>query len=131
VATVADIMSTKLISVEPGATVAEAATVMGERHVGSALVMEGGQLVGIFTERDIVRALSQHFDAPGHPVSTWMTRNPVTISPQAAIQEALDLMLSRGFRHLPVEDGGRVIGIISIRDLSEAIAEPGEHRPGA
>jgi CBS domain-containing protein len=130
-AIVADIMSAKLVVVEPAATVAEAATVMGERHVGSALVMEGGRLAGIFTERDIVRALSQHFDAPGHPVSTWMTRNPVTISPQAAVQEALDLMLSRGFRHLPVEDGGQIIGIISIRDLSEALAESGEHHPGA
>jgi CBS domain-containing protein len=131
VTTVADIMSTKLITVDLAATVAEAATVMGERKVGSALVMDGGQLAGIFTERDIVRALSQHFDAPGHPVSTWMTRNPVTISPEAAVQEALDLMLARGFRHLPVEEGGKVIGIISIRDLSEAIAETGESQPGA
>jgi CBS domain-containing protein len=131
VTTVADIMSTKLITVDLAATVAEAATVMGERKVGSALVMDADQLAGIFTERDIVRALSQHFDAPGHPVSTWMTRNPVTISPEAGVQEALDLMLSRGFRHLPVEEGGNVIGIISIRDLSEAIAEPGEGHPGA
>jgi CBS domain-containing protein len=131
VTTVADIMSTKLISVDLAATVAQAATVMGERKVGSALVMDGDQLAGIFTERDIVRALSQHFDAPGHPVSTWMTRNPVTISPDAAVQEALDLMLARGFRHLPVEEGGTVIGIISIRDLSEAIAEAGEAQPGA
>jgi CBS domain-containing protein len=120
---VREIMSGQLITVEPSATVAEAATVMGERHVGSALVMEDDKLIGIFTERDIVRALSQHFDAPGHPVSTWMTSNPITIEPGSTVEEALDLMLSRGFRHLPVEEGGRIVGIISMRDLSEAISE--------
>jgi CBS domain-containing protein len=124
--TVGEVMSTTLITVEPAATVAEAATVMGERHVGSALVMEGGRLVGIFTERDIVRALSQHFDAPGHQITHWMTREPTTIGATGSIEEALDLMLSKGFRHLPVEEAGTVVGIVSIRDLSEAMAEQAE-----
>src|SRR5438046_10362872 len=92
--TIGQIMTTKLISVEQSATVAEAATVMGERHVGSALVLEKGQLVGIFTERDIVRALSQHFDAPGHPISHWMTRHPTTVEPTASVQAARALMPS-------------------------------------
>src|SRR5881227_4428885 len=96
--TIAEVMSIQLITVEPSATVAEAATVMGERHVGSALGLEGGKLVGIFTERDIVRALSQHFDAPGHPISHWMTRDPTTVEPAASVQEALELMLAKGFR---------------------------------
>jgi CBS domain-containing protein len=121
-----EVMSTKLISVEPSATVAEAATVMGERHVGSALVMEEGKLVGIFTERDIVRALSQHFDAPGHQVVNWMTREPTTVGTATTVEEALDLMLSRGFRHLPVDEGGSIVGIVSIRDLSEAMADQAE-----
>jgi CBS domain-containing protein len=124
--TVGEVMSTQLISVEPSATVAEAATVMGERHVGSALVMESGKFVGIFTERDIVRALSQHFDAPGHQISDWMTRGPTTIRTAATVEEALDVMLSKGFRHLPVEESGIVVGIVSIRDLSEAMAEQAE-----
>jgi CBS domain-containing protein len=123
VTTVRDIMSGSLVSVEPTATVAEAATVMGGRHVGSTLVMSGGELVGIFTERDILRALSQDFDAPGHSVTDWMTTNPVTIPPGMSVEEALDLMLSKGFRHLPVADGGAVIGVVSMRDLSGAIAE--------
>ncbi len=121
--TVRDIMSGTLVSVEPTATVAEAATVMGGRHVGSTLVMDGGALVGIFTERDILRALSQDFDAPGHRVSDWMTASPLTIPPGMSVAEALDLMLSKGFRHLPVEDQGKVIGVVSMRDLSGAIAE--------
>jgi CBS domain-containing protein len=115
-----DIMSTKLVSVEPTATVAEAATVMGERHVGSTLVMDGDKLIGIFTERDIVRALSQDFDAPGYALSHWMTTNPKTINPEASVHQALDMMLSGGFRHLPVTQEGKVIGVVSMRDVSRA-----------
>ncbi|HEX2090584.1 MAG TPA: CBS domain-containing protein [Actinomycetota bacterium] len=119
---VREIMSTKLVSVEPSATVAEAATVMGERHVGSALVMEGGSLVGIFTERDIVRALSQDFDAPGHPISQWMTRQPTTIGADASVDQALETMLSGGFRHIPVVEERDVVGVVSMRDISKASA---------
>ena len=121
-ATVGEIMTKDLITVDPHATVAEAATIMGEHHAGSALVMDGDALAGIFTERDIVRALGEHFDAAGHPVSNWMTRNPVTIDTSATAHDALDQMLSGGFRHLPVMDGDRVVGLVSMRDLSKATA---------
>ncbi len=120
---VGEIMTKQLVTVESGATVAEAATVMGERKVGSALVIDEGALVGIFTERDIVRALSQDFDAPGHPITHWMTRDPATISPETTVQAALDMMLTRGFRHLPVVDGTSPVGMVSMRDLSRATAE--------
>ena len=115
--TVGEIMSKDLITVDPSATVAEAATVMGEHHAGSALVMDGTSLAGIFTERDIVRALGEHFDAAGHPVEHWMTRNPTTIGPDASTEQALDSMLSGGFRHLPVVQGRNVLGIVSLRDI--------------
>jgi len=118
--TVGDIMTSSLFSIEPTSTVAEAATVMGERRIGSALVMEGERLLGIFTERDIVRALGQHFDAAGHPVSDWMTPDPVTVPPSTAAPEALGTMLARGFRHLPVAEGEQVVGIVSMRDLTAA-----------
>jgi CBS domain-containing protein len=118
--TVGDIMTTALFSIEPATTVAEAATVMGERRIGSALVMEGDRLLGIFTERDIVRALGQHFDAAGHAVSEWMTADPTTVPPATAAQEALRTMLDRGFRHLPVTEGDQVIGVVSMRDLTKA-----------
>jgi CBS domain-containing protein len=120
---VGEIMTKDLIAVGSGATVAEAATVMGERKVGSALVIDEGVLVGIFTERDIVKALSQDFDAPGHPITHWMTRDPTTISRETTVQEALDMMLMRGFRHLPVVDGTTPVGMVSMRDLSRATAE--------
>jgi CBS domain-containing protein len=120
---VREVMSKDLITVDPSTTVAQAATVMAERHVGSALVMEGSDLAGIFTERDIVRALSQDFDAPGHPISHWMTRNPTTVEPDAQVDDALERMLEGGFRHLPVVEGSGVIGIVSMRDVSRAAVE--------
>jgi len=120
VGTVGEIMTGSVFSIEPTMTVAEAATVMGERKIGSALVMEGEKLSGIFTERDIVRALGEHFDAAGHPVSEWMTADPMTVPPDTPIQEALNTMLERGFRHLPVVDGESILGIISMRDLTRA-----------
>ncbi|HEV3475229.1 MAG TPA: CBS domain-containing protein [Actinomycetota bacterium] len=121
--TVGEIMTTSLFSIDPSTTVAEAATVMGERRIGSALVMEGDRLAGIFTERDIVRALGKHFDAAGHPVSEWMTADPLTISADTRVEEALRTMLDRGFRHLPVVEGDRVLGVVSMRDLSAAGSE--------
>jgi CBS domain-containing protein len=123
---VGDVMNTTLVTAEPNSTVAEAATIMGERHVGSTLVMQDGRLVGIFTERDIVRALSQDFDAPGHPISHWMTKDPRTIAKDATVEEALEIMFAGGFRHLPVAHGDELLGMVSMRDLSRATAERAE-----
>lgn len=116
--TVAELMNEGLLSLGPSITVAEAATMMGERRVGSALVMDGDTLLGIFTERDIMRALGEHFDAAKHQVSEWMTRNPITVPPDTAARDALKTMLDGGFRHLPVMDGERIVGVVSMRDLS-------------
>jgi CBS domain-containing protein len=120
VGTVGEIMTKSLFTIEPTTTVAEAATVMGERRIGSALVMDGERLAGIFTERDIVRALGKHFDAAGHAVSEWMTADPMTITADTETDEALRTMLERGFRHLPVVEGDSVLGVVSMRDLSRA-----------
>jgi CBS domain-containing protein len=119
-ATVRDIMSRDLVTVEPTATVAEAATTMGSRGVGSALVLDGGTPAGIFTERDVLRALASDFDAAYHPVADWMTHDPLTIDAEADIATARDLMLERGFRHLPVMEGDTLVGIVSLRDLSSS-----------
>lgn len=123
--TVREIMSTSLVTVAPDDTVAEAATAMGRNQTGSALVIGGGTktLVGIFTERDIVRALGTDFDAPGNPVSHWMTSDPTTTDPDVDVGTALERMLAGGFRHLPVMENGEVVGIVSIRDLSRAAVE--------
>ena len=110
-------MSTDLVVVAPTSTIAETATVIGARGVGSALVMDGATLLGVFTERDVVRAVAQHFDGSEHQVHLWMTREPMTIGPEASTAEALDTMLEQGFRHLPVVEGGSIVGMVSMRDL--------------
>ena len=119
-ATVGEVMTRSILSVDPTTTVAEAATIMGERAAGSALVMEGDRLLGIFTERDIVKALGQHFDAAGHAVADWMTADPLTVPAETSVEEALRTMLDRGFRHLPVVEERGVVGVVSMRDLSAA-----------
>lgn len=123
-------MSTNLTTVSPATTVAEAATLMASRHIGSALVCDGDELAGIFTERDIVRALSQDFGAPAEPLENWMTRNPQTVGPDADVRHCLDIMVQEGFRHLPVTEGRKVVGIVSIRDLSRALSEDASGRSG-
>ncbi|HEX9095971.1 MAG TPA: CBS domain-containing protein [Candidatus Dormibacteraeota bacterium] len=119
-ATIREVMTEQLVTVEPSTSVAAAVTVMGMRGVGAVLVMEKGGLEGIFTERDLVRALSNDIGASSQPVVQWMTRNPVTVGPDASVEEALETMLAGHFRHLPVMEGGRLVGVVSIRDLSEA-----------
>jgi CBS domain-containing protein len=93
---------------------------MAQRRVGSALVMEAGQLVGIFTERDIVKALSQDVSAIQQAIGHWMTGGPLTIAPDATVDDALQLMVDGEFRHLPVVDGERLVGMVSMRDISGA-----------
>jgi CBS domain-containing protein len=122
--TIHDVMSTELVTVAPTASVAEAASVMSAKHVGSAIVLtEDGALAGIFTERDILRALASDFDAAAHTVDEWMSRDPATIGAGATVSEALNRMLEEGFRHLPVLEDGALIGVVSLRDLSRGNAD--------
>jgi CBS domain-containing protein len=113
-----DVMKTKLHTVGPTDTVGEAVAVMAQNRVGSVLVMEAAELLGIFTERDTVRALSQAHDAARHEIQSWMTHNPKTVTPDADADDALHTMLDNGFRHLPVVENGKVIGMVSMRDLA-------------
>ena len=120
-ATVRDVMNSELVIVGPGSTVQQAASGMFASRTGSTLVMDGGRLLGIFTERDIVKALSGTSDAGRSSlVGERMTPDPEVIDPDATIGAALDRMFDGGFRHLPVVEDGRVIGIVSMRDLAEA-----------
>jgi CBS domain-containing protein len=116
-----DVMSTDLITVAPATTIAEAATVMSTRGVGSALVMEGDRLVGIFTERDTLRAVAGDFDGEQHQVQEFMTADPTTIGVDAPANEALESMFAFGFRHLPVMEAGQVVGIVSMRDVMRRV----------
>jgi CBS domain-containing protein len=122
VATIREVMKTQLYSVSPSTSLGEVLSMMAQNRIGSTLVMEGSKLVGIFTERDTVRAISQSHDATIHEVSSWMTRDPKTVSPDVEVDTALRTMLDNGFRHLPVVEKGEVIGMVSMRDLAELTA---------
>jgi CBS domain-containing protein len=125
--TVRDVMTREPVVVEPTTNLVEAARAMSTAHVGSVLVMHEGSVAGIFTERDIMRALSDSPSADAGRVShveRWMTPDPTTIGPEATAGEALDVMLAGGFRHLPVMEGGAVVGVVSMRDLVRVIAKP-------
>jgi CBS domain-containing protein len=122
--TVREVMSTDLVTVPPSATVMEASRVMFASKTGSTLVMDGPTLVGIFTERDILRALSGESDAGrSSAIVEHMTSRLETIGPDAAVGEALDRMLFGNFRHLPVVESERLIGVVSMRDLAGALAK--------
>jgi CBS domain-containing protein len=120
---VADIMSKPLCIVDPEATLAEATTLMAENRVGSAIVCSGDRLLGIVTERDVVRAMSGSHDAAIRPVDEWMTRRPVTIGPETEVRDALRTMVDGGFRHLPVLEDDKIVGMVSMRDIATAMAD--------
>ena len=123
--TVREIMSTELATVDPSTQLTEAARVMSSARAGSVLVIDGDTLVGIFTERDILRALADSSSADRARVSSvskWMARDPVTVGPETTVAEALNQMLFGGFRHLPVMEDDSVVGMISMRDLAKSMA---------
>lgn len=112
-----EIMTSAVFTTAPDETVAEVAGRMLKGRFGSAVVMQGSMLLGIFTERDVLRAAAAHADLTSSRVSDWMTSDPVTAEPDMAAEEAAEIMMSQGFRHLPVLEGHEVAGIVSLRDI--------------
>ena len=112
----ADVMTRGVFTVERGLPLREAAAQMAQRSVGAAIVLEGERLLGILTERDVLRAVGADRDRTA-TVEDCMTKHPETVEPSDTPDHAAALMIHGGFRHLPVVDGGRVVGIVSIRDL--------------
>ena len=113
--TVGEIMTPDVLGLEPATSLVDAARRMHERRVGAVVVQEGERLVGIVTERDILRAVAT--GAIGGSVADVMTHGPDTIGPEESAGQAAALMIHGGFRHLPVVDGNDVVGMLSIRDL--------------
>ena len=121
-ATVADVMTPSVLSVPADATLTETAAQMSARQVGAVLVLEDGKPTGILTERDILKAIGEG-RVENAKVSDWMTRDPETIEPSESTDMAATLMIHGGFRHLPVVEGGSVVGIVSIRDLMHVVLD--------
>ncbi|GIU86392.1 MAG: hypothetical protein KatS3mg009_0907 [Acidimicrobiia bacterium] len=116
--TVADIMSAPVVTVRPSDSVAQAAARMRERRVGSVVVVDGDERpIGILTERDMIRVAAAGTDASAAKVSEWMTPDPDTTAPGVEARAAFASLAEHGYRHIPVVDGGRLVGIVSMRDL--------------
>lgn len=113
----------------PSTTVARAAKLMAKKNVGAIMVVEEGQLVGIFTERDAVfRVVAEGLDVAKTRIGEVMTRSPVTVGPDEIFGRALLLMHEHGFRHVPVVEKGEPIGIVSSRmaldpEMEEFVSE--------
>ena len=107
-----------LISVTSVEPVQRALELMKENRVRSVLVIDDGRLVGIITQGDCaIRVLLEGLDAKVTPVHQIMTRDPMTVKPEDPLEACMGLMANRNFRHLPVLEGGRVVGVVSIGDI--------------
>lgn len=119
----------KLLKVPPQSGVARVVRLMAQKNVGAALVVEGARLVGIFTERDLVtRVVAPGLDARATKVAEVMTKAPQTVAPDKPFGYALLVMHEKGFRHLPVVDDDKLVGIVSARsamdpELEEFVSE--------
>jgi CBS domain-containing protein len=106
-------------TVAPDATVLDAVRRMNEAGVGSLLVMNGDELVGIFTERDVLRrVVDSDLDAAATRIAKVMTRDLVTVGPGATVAEAMTVVTEKRCRHLPVCEEGRLLGVVSSGDLT-------------
>ncbi len=116
----------KLVYTTPDTTVKDAVKQMVRRNVGSILIVEDDKLVGIFTERDLMKLVAE--DKPVYTaVGDVMTKNPKTLKPDDPLSKAALLMSEHGFRHVPiVDDEGKLLGIVSSRDVSRVYYEAAE-----
>ncbi|HEX4269545.1 MAG TPA: CBS domain-containing protein [Steroidobacteraceae bacterium] len=113
-----------LFSIEPEDPVLEAIRMMADRHVGALLVMRGSELAGILSERDYARKVVLLGRSSAEtPAWQIMTSPVITVSPDNSLQDCMRLMTEHRIRHLPVVEGGRVVGMISIGDLVKAVIE--------
>jgi CBS domain-containing protein len=117
-ATVGELMTTDVLTVDPSDTIGETAEKMVDLGVSSAVVSDYGRLIGIVTERDLTRAVAGRVHSSEARVREWMTPDPVTLARDASAEEAARIMLEQRFRHIPIVEDEHTVGIISIRDVA-------------
>ncbi len=121
---VSDLKTQAAVTDAPDDTLAEAAAKMRQQQTGSLLVMEGDTLAGIVTERDVLKVVGSGQDPKSVSLRDVMTKDVVTVDPEKSVQDAARIMFDKWFRHLPVTTAdGKVVGIISLRDLLSLVAE--------
>jgi CBS domain-containing protein len=124
VSQIIDRKGSRVVSVSREAPVLEAIRVMAEHHIGAVLVMEGGQLIGIASERDYARKVILQGRSSGDtPVGVIMSSPVVCVGPQDTVAECMSIMTEKHIRHLPVVEGERVVGVVSIGDLVKELIE--------
>ena len=111
------------ILISPTASVADAVKSMNDHHTGCVLVGREGKLIGIFTERDVLTKDFFRLDSHTVTVETVMTRNPETLEPDNSIAFALNKMSVGGYRHIPIVDGDKPIGVLSVRDVVDFLVD--------
>jgi CBS domain-containing protein len=119
---VSEIMTNAAVLDQSDDTLAEAARKMWKQQTGSLLVMEGDDLVGIITERDVLKAVATGLKLEEARIAEVMTKDVVTVGPGTSLREAAKIMADRWIRHLPVVDGGKLVGVLSQRDLAGVLA---------
>jgi signal-transduction protein with cAMP-binding, CBS, and nucleotidyltransferase domain len=122
---VRDVMTDAPVTDSATDTLRSAAERMWHEQTGSLLVMEGDRLVGIITERDLLRAVARGGDPATTTVEKTMTADVFTVSPDTPLRDAAAQMATRWIRHLPVVEAGRVLGMISMRDITGIFASLG------
>jgi len=115
-------------TIESRHSVLDALRLMAETDVGAVMVVDGGALVGVVSERDYVRKVAQGGIPADTPVRDVMTVGVVAVTPEHSIEQCMALMMQKHFRHLPVLDGGTLIGVISVRDVVKAALDEKEYR---
>lgn len=120
---IVDVMNLRVVDVPPEADLRTAAQAMLENGVGSVAVCEGSRLVGILTERDILRLVAQGASADGMSVADAMTTDLVTAGAHADILEVADVMGTHQIRHLPVLEGDHLLGMVGVREVVDVLAE--------
>ena len=125
--TVRDMIRNKgreVFSITPEASVFEALEMMAKHNIGALLVMSGGNMVGIVSERDCIRKVElKGRNVKETPVNEIMTRDVITVDCSQPLEECMSLMIDRNIRHLPVYDGGELVGFLSVRDVLKEVIE--------
>ncbi|MBV8386709.1 MAG: citrate synthase [Acidimicrobiia bacterium] len=128
VRTVSDLMTSDVLTATPSETIAEVSSRMGDRKVGSIVVVDDARPVGILTERDMIKIAASGTDTSIAKVSEWMTEDPDTVEPDVGVDDAFHRLTEHGYRHMPVVKDGKLLGIVSLRDLVRiAQIRPVEH----
>jgi CBS domain-containing protein len=114
----------RLLSIEPSGRVVDAVATMAKENLGSLVVLEQGRMLGMLTFHELLRALASRSGSLGDvKVSEIMTRNPVTATPEMEVNDLRRMMIDTGARYLPVMQDGKLLGVISFRDVAKAVLE--------